>query len=67
MDFICFQTFDELIKRLGLNLQRRESLQSIWQSLNQTNINSDSENRRYFMLEIKEWFKKCDSDTMTEP
>lgn len=53
MDFICFETFDELVKRLGLSMKRRENLKTIWSSLNQTNINSDNENRRHFLIEIK--------------
>lgn len=67
MDFICFELFDELVGRLGMTNQRRESLKEIWGLVDQNIIDQDEENNYEFEVRIKDWFKKYDTDTMTEP
>lgn len=65
MDFLAGAAIFPIVQKLGLDESRKQELIDIWKMSESPELQDEFENEE-FMGQIKDWFKKCDLETLPE-
>lgn len=68
MDFLAISSMPIISQKLGLAENIRNDLLYIWKEREDGNVQFGTQiESDGFIIDIKEWFKKCNNSTMTDP
>lgn len=66
MDFLSGAAIPTIISKLGLDQAKSNDLLAIWKRSDNTGEFADEYEDEDFLGQIKEWFKKCDTETLPD-